>query len=653
MSAGGAGGDGTLMTMTSPVAGVTLQPVRLRATEGISELFEFEVEMVSSTSPIKPDDMLYKPACVTLAPKVGSPRYFHGIVREFRAGEKWQGAYGYRAVLVPRLFFAGQTEDCRMFYKTTALDVIQTLLTENGVTDVSTRITGSLPKRDYVCQYNETDLTFISRLMEEEGLYYFFTFTASSHTLVIANANTAFSAIPNPDTAVSGGTTMDVIGGWHRNAATTLGKVTLSDYDPVNPNTSLLKNTPTVLTTSGKDKRDSFRWPALSTDPDVITSRTKFRQEAHEAAATQFAGAGQHPEFIPGGKFTLLDKHDTPSGDDGDYVIRRVTHHAVDEVHANTGRTTSYANSFSCFPAATTWRQPLETPRPRMLGVTTSIVIGEDGEEITTEDLGRIKIRMLWDRDGVATNDSMVWVRVAQPWAGNGWGWQSLPREGSEVLVAFEDGDIDQPIVLGGLYNGDQKPPFSLPGEKNKTGLRTRSTKGGGTSNYSELSFDDTSGSELVLLHAEKDYTIEVENDNTVKIDHDQTVTIKNDQTLSIGHDRSLTVKNNEAIAVQGKRSTTITGDNTTEIQSGNEKLTVDSGNITIAAQAGAVKVTAVQSIELSVGSNTIKIDPSGVSINGTMVKLAGAAMLDMKAPMTSLKGDGMLMLKGGVTMIN
>ncbi len=661
MSAGGAGGDGTLMTMTSPVAGVTLQPVRLRATEGISELFEFDVEMVSSTSPISPDDMLYKPACVTLTPKVGSPRYFHGIVREFRAGEKWQGAHGYRAVLVPRLAFAGQTADCRMFYKTTALTVIQTLLTENGVTDVSTQVTGTLPTRDYICQYNETDLAFITRLMEEEGLYYFFTFTGNAHTLVIANANTAFTAIADPSAAVSGGTTMDVIGGWHRNAATAVGKVTLSDYDPVNPNTSLLKNTPTVLSTSGKEKRDTFHWPALSTDPEVITSRTKIHQEAHEATATQFAGTGQHPGFIPGGKFTLLAKHDTPSGDDGDYVIRRVTHEAVDEVHANTGRTTSYSNGFSCFPAATTWRQPLVTPRPRMLGVTTSVVIGEDGEEITTDELGRIKVAMLWDHAGVATNDTMIWVRLAQPWAGNGWGWQSLPRQGSEVLVAFEDGDIDQPIILGGLYNGDQKPPFTLPGQKNKTGLRTRSTKGGGTSNYSELSFDDTSGSELVLLHAEKDYTIEVENDNTVKIDHDQNITVKNDQTVAVKHDqtltvdndRSLTVTNNETITVKGKRSTTITGDNTTEIQSGNEKLTVDTGNITIDAQAGAVKITAVQSIELTVGSNTVKIDPSGVSINGTMVKVAGTAMLDMKAPLTTLKGDGMLTLKGGLTMIN
>lgn len=669
MSAGGAGGDGTLLTMTTPVAGVTLQPVRLRATEAISELFAFEVEMVSSTSPIDPNDLLYKPACVTLTPKVGSPRNFHGIVREFKAGEKRDGAYGYRALLVPRLAFAAQTADCRMFYQTTALTVIQTLLSENGVTDVSQQVNGTLPTRDYICQYNETDLAFITRLMEEEGLFYFFTFTASAHTLVIANANTAFSSIPDPIEAVSTGTTIGVINGWHRVAATAVGKVSLSDYDPVNPNTSLLKSTPTVLTTSGTDKRDTFHWPALSADPTTITNRTKFRQEAHEAAATLFAASGHNPEFVPGGKFTLQAKHDTPSGDDGDYVIRRVVHDAVDEVHANTGQTSAYSNSFSCFPAATNWRQPMVTPRPRMLGVTSAVVIGEDGEEITTDQYARIKVRMMWDYAESATNDSMIWVRVLQPWAGNGWGWQHLPRQGSEVMVAFVDGDIDRPIVLGGLYNGQQSPPFALPDQKNKTGLRTRSTKNGGTSNYSELSFDDTMGSELVLLHAEKDHTLEVENDNTVDIGHDQIITIKhdqtgtitnnqtweikNDQSLTVDNNRTLTVKNNETITVQGKRATTITGDNTTEISSGDEKLTVDTGNITIAAQAGAVKITAVQSIELTVGSNTIKIDPSGVAINGTMVKLAGTAMLDMKAPMTSLKGDGMLTLKGGIVMIN
>ena len=637
MSASGAGGDGTLLSMTTPVAGVILQPVRLRATEGISEVFAFDVEMVSPTSPIDPDDLLYMPACVTLTPKVGAPRHFHGIVREFSAGAKLGGAYGYRALLVPRLAFAGQTADCRMFYKSTALEVIQTLLDENGVSDVSTQVSGTLPTRDYVCQFNETDLAFITRLMEEEGLYYFFTFSASTHTLVIANANSAFSAIPDPEIAVSTGSTIDLVSNWHRVAATAVGKVSLSDYDPTNPNTSLLKNTPTVLATSGKEKRDTFHWPALATKPDIISNRSKFRQEAHEAFATLFAAAGQNPEFVPGGKFSLRARHDTPSGDGGDYVIRRVEHEAVDEVHANTGRIASYSNSFSCFPAATTWRQPMVTPRPRMPGVATATVIGENGQEITTDQIARIKVKMRWDHADVATNDSMIWIRVMQPWAGNGWGWQQLPRQGSEVVVAFVDGDIDHPIVLGGLYNGQQAPPFALPDQKNKTGLRTRSTKRGGTADYSEFSIDDTAGSELVLLHAQKDHTIEVEHDQTLKVDHNRSVTVKNDET----------------IAVQGTRSTTITGDDTTEVKSGNEKLTVTQGDITVAAQAGAVKITAAQSIELTVGSNTVKIDPSGVSINGTMLKLTGSAMLDMKAPMTTLKGDGMLTLKGGLVMIN
>ncbi|MDE2335016.1 MAG: type VI secretion system tip protein VgrG [Rhodospirillales bacterium] len=640
--------------MTTPVAGITLQPVRLHATEGISELFAFEVDMVSPDDGIKADDLLYQPACVTLTPKVGSPRYFHGIVREFRAEGRQGGAHSYRALLVPRLAFAGQTADCRMFYQKTALQVIETLLDENGVTHFDdSKVTRTLQQRDYVCQYNETDLAFITRLMEEEGLYYFFTFTDSAHTLVIADSNSAFASIDDPEAWVGTGTTIDIINDWHRIDTTAVGKVSLNDYDPLKPNTSLLKNTPTKLSTSGHPQRDTFHWPALSTDPDTIAGRTLFHQEAHEAFATLFAGAGSNPEFVPGGKFKLLAKHDTPDGAAGDYVIRHVVHEASEEVLANTGAVTAYRNRFSAFPVATTWRQPLVTPRPRMLGVTSAIVIGENGEEITADKYGRIKVKMMWDHADVATNDSMIWVRLLQPWAGNGWGWQHLPRQDSEVLVAFADGDIDHPIILGGLYNAQQMPPFTLPDEKNKTGLRTRSSKQGSGSTYSELSFDDTKGSELVLLHAEKDHTVEVENDHTVKIDHDQTITVKHDQTLTVNNDRTATVKNNETIEVQGKRSTTVKGDNTTEVQQGNEKLTVDQGNITIAAQAGAVKITAMQSIELTVGSNTLKIDTSGVSINGTMVKLAGTAMLDMKAPMTTLKGEAMLTLKGGIVMIN
>ena len=662
MAAGGAGSERTMLSMTTPLASDTLQPVRLHATEGISEIFAFEVEMVSQDGGIKADDLLYQPACVTLTPKVGSPRHFHGIVREFRAEGRRGGGYGYRAVLVPRLAFAGQTEDCRMFYQKTALQVIETLLDENGVTDFDdSKVTRTLQQRDYVCQYNETDLAFITRLMEEEGLYYFFTFTDSTHTLVIADSNSAFASIDHPDAWVSKGTTIDLINEWHRIDTTVVGKVSLSDYDPLKPNTSLLKNTPTKLSTGGHPKRDTFHWPALSTDPDTITNRTLFHQEAHEAFATLFAAAGNNPEFVPGGKFKLQEKHDTPEGAAGDYVVRHVVHDAAEEVLANTGVVTGYRNSFSTFPATTTWRQPLVTPRPRMLGVTSAIVIGENNEEITSDKYARIKVKMMWDHADVATNDSMVWVRLLQPWAGNGWGWQHLPRQDSEVMVAFVDGDIDHPIVLGGLYNAQQMPPFTLPDEKNKTGLRTRSTKKGSGSNYSEFSFDDTKGSELVLLHAEKDHTVEVENDHTVKVDHDQMITVKNDQktevkhdqTLTVDNDRKATVKNNETVEVQGKRSTTVKGDNTTQVQQGNEKLTVDQGNITIAAQAGAVKITAMQSIELTVGSNTVKIDTSGVSINGTMVKLAGSAMLDMKAPMTTLKGDGMLTLKGGIVMIN
>jgi type VI secretion system secreted protein VgrG len=282
-----------------------------------------------------------------------------------------------------------------------------------------------------------------------------------------------------------------------------------------------------------------------------------------------------------------------------------------------------------------------------MEGVHTALVLGpqhdkaseiksQDGEEIHTDALGRVKVRFYWDHRAEATGGQAVWARVVQPWAGKGWGAQFIPRVGTEVAVAFIDGDPDRPIVIGGLYNGRDTPIFS-DGDKTKSGFRTRSSLAGGKSNFSEFSFDDKTGKELVFLHAEKDLTTEVEND--------QTTTVKHDQTLTVDNCRIVTVKQNETIEVTQNRSVTI--------NQGNDTLDVKMGNLSIKADAGKIDVQAMQSITLTVGGNSVKIDQQGVTINGIMVKVSGQAMADMSSPMTKVSGDGMLILKGGIMMLN
>jgi type VI secretion system secreted protein VgrG len=256
-----------------------------------------------------------------------------------------------------------------------------------------------------------------------------------------------------------------------------------------------------------------------------------------------------------------------------------------------------------------------------------------------------VKVRFYWDHRGDATGSDAVWARVIQPWAGNGWGAQFIPRVGTEVAVGFVDGDPDRPMVMGGLYNGVAAPIYS-DSDKTKLGFRTRSTLSGSTSQFSEFTIDDNSGSELIYFHAEKDYTTEVEHDQTLTVDNCRVVTVTKDETVTI----------------KGKQSITVTGNRTIEVKQGNLSETVDQGNyaldvslgsVSIKADAGAITMEAMTSITIKVGSNSMTIDQSGIKLDGMMVKITGQTMTQMASPMTTVKGDGMLTLKGGVVMIN
>jgi type VI secretion system secreted protein VgrG len=675
--------DGTLMTMTSPLGDGVLQPVALQGEEAISAPFMFHVQMVSTTEGIDPDSMLFQPVSVTVERRDTDPRYFHGIVRSFSAGEKREGTNFYQAELVPKWWFASQTRDCRVFHQMSVADVLQKLFDENGVTDVKTKINGDKTVRAFIVQFNETDFDFGARLMEAEGYYYFFEHSDSAHTLVLTDNNSAFTALPHPDVELmSKGGGLNGLHAWHRVAATALGKFALQDYDPLAPSTPVAGDQATLLGTGGHPARDVFEWPALTTKATEAKARARIREEAAEAFWTLFEGGGQDQEFIPGGKFTLKEGPFV-TGDAGDYVIRSVFHEAVDEVHGSGGSGGGYSNRFTAFPAATVWRQPLVVPRPHLGGIYSAVVLGPEGEEIYTDPDGHgmIKVRFHWDHRNDATADNTIWLRVMQPWSGAGWGVQHIPRVGTEVAVAFVDGDLDCPIVIGCYYNAEQKHPLTLPGDKTKSGFRTRSSPKGGTANFSEFWIDDKKGSELVFLHAEKDHTVEVENDQSITVDHDRTRLVKNDETITIKNNQTITVTQNRKTEIsQGNESLTVkTGNMTTEVGKGNQSNTVKMGdltnevslgnmsntvkvgnlstdvklgNITVKADLGKISMEAMQSIELKVGGSSVKIDQMGVTIKGMMVKIEGQIMTDVKGVMTTVTGSAMNQIKGGLVMI-
>jgi type VI secretion system secreted protein VgrG len=664
-----------LMSMTGPLGDDTLVPTLLAAQEVISQPFRFEVTVVCQSGVFDPDRLLNQPACVTLRASGSPVRYFHGIVQSTSAGGPVRGATGaagqesYSITLVPRLWFLSQTTDCRVYQNKSAGDILQAMFQDAGLTDVN----GPPPseQREYTVQFNETDLHFATRLMEEEGWFYFFEHTDTKHTLVIANQNQAFQTIQGANLYLGSGSENSLPLLDFNHAGTTVrGKMKFKDYDPTKPDTLLQNEQPTTLRTAGAATRDAFRWPALTFDNGTVTDRTKREMEAAEAVASLFDGTTQFGGLVPGGKFKLESKPASPYDDD--YVVRSTTHYASDDTWINQSGTPQYSCRFSCFPDSAAWRQPLATPRPRMDGIHTAIVLGPDGEEIYTDDLARVKVRFYWDHRNEATDSMSVWARVIQPWAGKGWGAQFIPRVGTEVAVAFVDGDPDRPIVVGGLYNGRDTPIYGKA-DKTKLGIRTRSTLKGGTSEFNELTFDDKKGSELVYVQAQKDLKTYVKNDETLTIDNCRIVTVKQDETVEINNNQTIKVKQDHKLTVtDGNRNIEVSkgddslkvamgnhdvkiamGNLTTKLGMGNHTTDVQMGNVSLKAGLGAIANEAMQSIELKVGQSSITIDQMGVTIKGMMISIEGQLQTQVKGLMTQVNADAMLVVKGALTMIN
>jgi type VI secretion system secreted protein VgrG len=622
----------SLLSLTSS-ASSPLTAIRVAAHEAISALFRFEVEAVAAGM-IDATTMLNKPACISVNHGGKSTRYFHGIVSEFGLIEQ-SGAVDkmYRMVLVPQLIHAAINSDCRMFFNKTAEDIVKTVFQDAGVTKVAFRLYSQPAVRKATAQFNETSLHFATRLMEEEGWYYFFEHDENGHTLVVTNDNNGFQTIAGASLRFGPGTTAEMVTEYREPELFAPGKITVKDYDFDTPDKNLKMEQSTILKHGGTANRPVFHWPALTRDTGLAKNRARWRMEAAEAAVSLIDVACEHGGMIAGGKFKMR----TEAGEQV-YVVREITHRIEDvSERAGTMEGTHYSNSFACFPNAVPWRQPMTTARPRMEGLHTAKVLAPSGEEIHTDEQGRIKIRFRWDWREDATADNSEWVRVVQPWTGNQWGAQFIPRIDTEVAVAFMDADPDRPIVVGGLYNGDDKPIFPVA-EKTKLGFRTRSVLKGGTDDFNELSFDDKKGSERLFLHAQKDMKTEVENDQTLTVGHDQTMTIDNDRSLTIN-------KGNETVTLKQ-------GNQTTELQMGNQSTELKLGNISVKCDLGSITMEAMQSITLKVGMSSVKIDQMGVTVNGMMIKIDGQVMTDVHGLMTKVTGDAMLTLGGGILMI-
>lgn len=668
------------LTLDTPLGTDVLVPTSVSGVEGISRLFSFDIAALSSQQVIAPADLLGKTVTLSMARPGGVRRIVSGIVTAFSGGFLTRSNYRlFHLNVAPQAWTMQRSSDYKVYQQQSASDIIQALLGEAGVTFKSS-LTASYTARDYCIQFGETDLAFCERLMAEEGIFYYFTHEAGTHTMVLADAATAYGDCAQADVNYRQDVwdTADAVHAFHTGAALVDTKWTAADYDFEAPATQLRETSTSSLAFASGKSWEHFHYPSGSTVVGDLTHFAKDAVDAAEALHEVATGDGTCASFTPGLRFTLAE-HPVASLAGSQYALTEVRHEAQDRAHFTLRPGTEgkpfYRNSFSAIPSARIARPSLPRPKPIVRGPLTGLVVGPAGEEIHTDKYGRIRVQFPWDRVGAKDETSSCFIHVMQSMAGKNWGSVFVPRIGMEVVVHFLDGDPDRPLVTGAVYNGTNLPPWALPDTKTKSGFLSRSTLSGEKANANELSFDDKKGSELVLFHAEKDFTREVENDDVLDVGHDQTRTVKNNRTTTIseGNDTFTVSKGNRAETIsqgnetltisQGNRTETISmgndslelgqGNRTVTLKTGNDTLTLSLGDHTTKADVGSITLDAMTKITLKVGSSKIELSQSGVTIEGLQVEVKGTAKASTTAPITEVTGSGMLKLAGGIIKIN
>lgn len=641
--------DKRLLSITSTLGPDALIPTRLSVVERLGEPYTIELDVLGSNPDLQAKDLLTKPITATVTqPRGGAPteRHFHGLVVQWeRLGPGAAGRTHYRLVAVPGLWRLGLRQNCRIFQDKSVRDIVKTVLAEHDQPEPTWGIAPSLQPIPYCTQFNESDLQFISRLLQEYGLTCYFSHTASAHKLHISGTAPGFPAFAGSDVTVVHGSELSTeLSSWRRANRARTAAVALTDMDEnrLKPSVVLTKRSDTRATANepamwagGKVQH----WPGgMSTRPGLDPAAVEMA--ALETASEDFEGDTIDPRFAAGVRVGVGLRAENGQQTKQQYVVTSVQHEAEDlsGLVAGAGGTESYRGSLRLVSAARTWMPEARHPRPVMAGLHSAKVTGPAGEQIHVDKFGRIKVKFRWDSAGPADDASSCWVRVAQAAAGAWGGTWFLPRVGDEVLVAFLDGDPDRPVVTGSLFNEEAKPPFNPEQNRSQSGISTRSYKSSSSADANVLRFEDKKDAEEVLLHAQKDLKVEVENDETRTIDRDQTEEIKRARTVKVKADDKLTVQS---------------GNRTVTIQSGNDELTVSQGNLTVKCSAGSVTIDAMQKITLKVGQNSVVIDQSGITTKGVMITEEAQAMHKTKSPMVKVDADGMVMVKGGVVMLN
>jgi type VI secretion system secreted protein VgrG len=564
---------------------------RMTATEGLSTLFEIDLALLSQNASIDAKKILGTPVSVgvELPPPTGGNRYFHGLCTDFTYTGSFGELHGYRAVLRPWLWVLTRSADCRIFQKKTTPEIIKQIFGDHGFSGdaIKDSLGRSYEKWEYCVQYRETAFNFVSRLMEHEGIYYYFDHKAGNHALVLVDSSSAhskfagYAEVPYFPPEQTGRRKRDSISDWSMSWEVQSGKFAHTDYEFKRPSLNLMAKTQGPAG-HGHDKEEIYDYPGVYCTNDLGGSLVTIRLDELKSRYQVAHGHGDARGLLTGSVFKL-ENHTSRSDQDGEYLVTSTSIQAAsNEYTAGASNEHEFSCSFTAIPSKEQFRPPRVTPKPVVSGPQTAVVVGPAGEEIHTDEHGRIMVQFHWDRLGKNDENSSCWIRVGQTWASGGWGSMWIPRIGMEVIVAFLEGDPDRPIVTGCVYNGTNKPPYPLPAEKTKSTIKSDSSKGHGGSN--EMRFEDKKGSEEIYIHAQKDRNLVIEHDETKKVGNDRKKDIAHDETTHVGHDRTETVDNNETITVHANRTETVDKEETITIHGGRTETVDKNESITIGA---------------------------------------------------------------------
>ena len=648
--------DHRLIAVDTPLGKDVLLLQELTGIEGISSLFSYELNLLAyENESIVFKDIVGQKVTITLHLPDGTPRYINGYVSRFTQGETDKRSFThYHAQVVPWLWFLTRQADCRIFQNLAVPDIISQVFNLFEFKDFRLSLKNSYPQLEYCVQYRETSFNFVSRLMEEFGIFYYFDHsTQGKHTMVLADQSNTLPACPSSpvsyDTQVGGLYDPEAISNWHVGQEVRTGKYTVTDYNFTTPSTSLLANDPTVVDLAASHPLELFDYPGLHTNKDQGDTVAKVRMQEEEAGYMVVSAEGNCRGLMSGYSFEL--KNHYRSDQNMNYVVTEVRHFASAGQSYTTAGTEggeTYSNHLTCIPASVTYRPPRVTPKPFVQGPQPALVVGKANEEIWVDKYGRVIVQFYWDRLGKKNENSSCWIRASQPWAGGNWGAMWIPRIGQEVLVSFLEGDPDRPVITGRVYNANQMPPYTLPDYQTRSTFMSRSSKGGGSSNYNELRFEDLKEHEQIFMNAEMDMDLRVEKDSREFIGANRHLIVTTNQVEQVQTDKHLHVKGNHFEAVDGNMSLNVTG-NQMESVTGNKSLAVTgnqsesvTGNLSLAvtgqqqdtSMSYAMKtdttihlnagvsavIEAGVDLTLKVGSNFIDINPAGVFITGTMV---------------------------------